>query len=222
VAGQPVTATINLTNSGNSSKDFLADPRLVGRIPQLLLGTDTNNVGLPLSLSAQPNWLVPPDTNQLTTVAQGNVPIGMDTQIQFGDPDFGGPSFGNAVVNRLNAPEVAPSFYFALPEPTGPFGANGTPAGSSANLAAVANTNPFDETVAPSTGDVWAQTVDPNAAPYAPLTLAPGQSGTITLTFTPSGRRGHVVRGFIGLDSFNPVTASGDEIATIPYRYRIR
>jgi hypothetical protein len=222
VAGQPVTATINVTNSGNSSKDFLADPRLVGRIPQLLLGTDTNNVGLPLSLSAQPNWLVPPDTNQLTTVAQGNVPIGMDTQIQFGDPDFGGPSFGNAVVNRLNAPEVAPSFYFALPEPTGPFGANGTPAGSSANLAAVANTNPFDETVAPSTGDVWAQTVDPNAAPYAPLTLAPGQSGTITLTFTPSGRRGHVVRGFIGLDSFNPVTASGDEIATIPYRYRIR
>jgi hypothetical protein len=222
VAGQPVTATINVTNSGNSSKDFLADPRLIGRIPQLLLGTDTNNVGLPLSLSAQPNWLVPPDTNQLITVAQGNVPIGMDTQIQFGDPDFGGPSFGNAVVNRLNAPEVAPSFYFALPEPTGPFGANGTPAGSSANLAAVANTNPFDETVAPSTGDVWAQTVDPNAAPYAPLTLAPGQSGTITLTFTPSGRRGHVVRGFIGLDSFNSVTASGDEIATIPYQYRIR
>jgi subtilisin family serine protease len=222
VAGQPVTATVNVTNTGNSTKDFLADPRLNGRIPQLLLGTDTNKVGLPLSLSAQPNWLVPPGTNQLTTVAQGNVPVTMDTSFAFGDPDVGGPSFGNAAVNRLFAPEVAPGFFFALPEPIGPFGATGAPAGSSANLAAIANTSPFDESVAPSTGDVWAQSVDPNAAPYAPLTLAPGQSGTITLTFTPSGRRGHVVRGFIGLDTFNAVTASGDEVAAIPYKYRIR
>ena len=69
---------------------------------------------------------------------------------------------------------------------------------------------------------MWQQSVDPNAAPYEPLTLAPGQSGTITLTFTPSGRRGHTVRGFIGLDTFNGVTGSSDEIAAIPYAYRIR
>ena len=59
-AGQPVTATIQVTNNGNIRKDYLADPRLDGRVPQLLVGADTNNVGLPLSLSAQPNWLVPP------------------------------------------------------------------------------------------------------------------------------------------------------------------
>ena len=135
-AGQPVTATINVTNTGNSNKDFLADARLNGRVPQLLLGDDTSKVGLPLSLTAQPNWLVPPGTNQLTTVAQGTVPITMDTSFAFGDPDFGGPSFGNAAVNRLSAPEVAPGVFFALPEPTGPFGASGVAAGSSANLAA--------------------------------------------------------------------------------------
>jgi len=222
VAGQPVTATINVTNSGNVRKDFLADARLNGRVPQLLLGSDTNKVGLPLSLSAQPNWLVPPETNQLTTIAQGNVPVTMDTSFFTGDPDVGGPSFGNATVNRLSAPEVAPGFFFGLVEPIGPFGANGVAAGSSANLAAVANTNPFDDNVSSSTGDLWQQTVDPNPPPYTPLSLAPGQTGTITLTFTPSGRRGHVVRGFIGLDTFSLVSLSGDEVTKIPYEYRIR
>jgi hypothetical protein len=84
------------------------------------------------------------------------------------------------------------------------------------------NTNPFDANVTASTGDFWAESVDPNAPPFTPLTLTPGQSGTITLTFTPSGRRGHVVRGFIGLDTVSAFTASGDEITKIPYEYRIR
>jgi hypothetical protein len=221
-AGQPVTATINVTNTGNSNKDFLADARLNGRIPQVLLGLDTNNVGLPLSLTKQPLWVVPPGTNQLTTVARGNVPITLETSANLGDPDLTGPSFGNAAVTRLSAPEVAPGLFFGVPEPTGPFGATGVPAGSSVNLAAVANTNPFDANVTASTGDFWAESVDPNAPPFTPLTLTPGQSGTITLTFTPSGRRGHVVRGFIGLDTVSSFTASGDEITKIPYQYRIR
>ena len=56
-------------------------------------------------------------------------------------------SFGDAAVTRETAPELAPGFYFGLPEPTCPCGATGIPAGSKANLAAVANTNPFDTNV---------------------------------------------------------------------------
>ena len=56
------------------------------------------------------------------------------------------------------------------------------------NLAAVANTNPFDSAVTSNTGDVWAQSVNANA-PYSPLTLSPGQTGTITLTITPNAPR---------------------------------
>ena len=77
-AGQPVTATIKVTNTGNISKDFFADPRLNGKVPQQLLGSDVNNVPLPLSLTAQPNWLVPTNTNALVVGAQGTVPITMD------------------------------------------------------------------------------------------------------------------------------------------------
>ena len=94
-AGQPVTATITVTNTGNSRKDFFADARLNGQVPQELLGSDVNNVPLPLSLFAQPNWLVPTNTNALVVAAQGTVPITMDTSWAFGDPDVLGVSFGN-------------------------------------------------------------------------------------------------------------------------------
>jgi subtilisin family serine protease len=219
-AGQPVTATIKVTNTGNIRKDFFADSRLNGRVPQVLLGSDVNNVPLPLSLSAQPNWLVPPGTDALTVAAQGTVPITMDVSWVFGDPDVLGISLGNVSVATLVAPEVAPGFFFGLPEPTGPFPPNGIGSGATVNLAAVANTYPFDSAVSASSGDVWAQSVDPNA-PYTPLSLGPGESGTITLTITPNAPKGTVVRGFIGVDTLNLFTASGDEITAIPYAYKV-
>ncbi len=216
-AGQPVSATITVTNTGNISKDFFADPRLNGRVLQELLGFDVNNVPLPLSLNAQPNWLVPTNTNALAVAAQGTVPITMDVSWAFGDPDVLGFSFGNDSAAALVAPEVAPGFFFALPEATGPFttGTTGT-----VNLAAVANTNPFDPAVTSTSGDVWAQSVNATA-PYSPLTLAPGQTGTITLTFTPSAPKGTVVHGFIGVDTLNLATAAGDELVNIPYTYTV-
>jgi hypothetical protein len=216
-AGQPATATITVTNTGNISKDFFADPRLNGKVPQELLGTDVNNVTLPLSLNAQPNWLVPTNTNALAVAAQGTVPITMDVSWAFGDPDFLGISAGNNSAAALVASEIAPGFFFALPEATGPFTAGTT---GTVNLAAVANTNPFDSAVTSTSGDVWAQSVNASA-PYSPLTLAPGQTGTITLTITPSAPKGTVVHGFIGVDTLNLATAAGDELVNIPYTYTV-
>jgi subtilisin family serine protease len=216
-AGQPVTATITITNTGNSRKDFFADPRLSSRTRQELLGNDVDNVPLPLSLSAQPNWLVPPGTSELDVAAQGTVPITMDVSWEYGDPDVLGTSFGNNSAAVLTAPEIAPAFFFALPEATGPFT---SPTNGTVNLAAVADTYPFDSAVSASSGDLWALSVDPNAS-YTPLSLGPGQTGTITLTFTPNAPKGTVVHGFIGVDTFNLASFGGDELINIPYTYKV-
>ena len=112
---------------------------------------------------------------------------------------------------------MAPGFFFGLPEATGPFTA---PTTGTVNLAAVANTNPFDSAVTSTSGDVWAQSVNASA-PYSPLTLNPGQTGTITLTITPNAPKGTVVHGFIGVDTLNLATASGDELVNIPYSYKV-
>ena len=88
------------------------------------------------------------------------------------------------------------------------------------NMVAVAIANAFDGAITSSTGDAWALAVNASA-PYKPLTLAPGQSGTITLTITPNAPKGTVVSGFIAVDTFNSATTSGDELINIPYSYTV-
>jgi len=219
-AGKPVTATIAVTNTGNSGKQFFADPRLEGKSTLPLVGSDVNQVPLPLSLFAQPNWLVPTNTTSLEVAAQGTVPIVMDISAANGDPDRLGVSLpGGASVATLTAPEVAPGFFFALPEAAGPFPPTGVGT-ATVNLAALAMTNPFDTAVTPDSGDLWLESINPSA-PLAPLTLAPGQTGTITLTITPSAPKGTVVHGFVAVDAFNFFSFGGDELINVPYTYQV-
>ena len=62
----------------------------------------------------------------------------------------------------------------------------------------------------------------PAADATGPLTLRPGQSGTIMVTITPAGARGTVVRGTLFIDSFDLVTDAGDELKGLRYEYTIK
>ena len=137
-----------------------------------------------------------------------------------GDPDRLGFDVGsNTSVAVVAGAELFPGLFFALPELAGPFPPNGTT--GTVNLAAVAITNPFDSAVSSDTGDVWQQSVDATA-PYTPLTLHPGQSGTTALTITPTATAGTLVQGFVAIDTFNLATSAGDEVLAVPYKYRVR
>jgi len=215
--GRPVTATVQVTNTGVQSEFFFVDPRLdrTGVLP--LLGFGANNVALPLA--APPAFLVPTDTTQLVMAAQATVPIVMAMEPNFGQPEPLAVSFGNAAVAVDAHPEVAPGFWFAIPEERGPFPPNGGPK-ATVNVAAAAETSLFDPAVTSSTGDVWLESVDPTAT-FRPLLLAPGQTGTITVVITPGAPAGTVVRGSLQVDTFTPFTNSGDQVVSIPYAYRV-
>ena len=97
---------------------------------------------MPLSFTEQPNWLVPTGTDAFTMFAQANIPIVLESEYNFGNPDASAPSSATPPSRGSRRPEVNPGFYFGLPEPQGPDGADGVPPNASANLAAVAHTNP--------------------------------------------------------------------------------
>jgi hypothetical protein len=219
--GKPVTATISITNSGNSTKDFFADARLDKKTQLPVLGYGASAVGLPLSLSAQPNFFVPPSSDQLTVAAQATVPIVMDVAATGGNPDVLGVTLPqNAAVAQVSAPELAPGQWFALPEPKGPFPPSGV-GPATVDVAAIAETNTFDPAVTASSGNAWIQLCVDNNAPYSPVTLNPGQSGSITVTITPTASIGTVVHGFVEIETFNPFTAAADEVVVVPYTYRV-
>jgi hypothetical protein len=226
-AGQPVTATINVTNNGNIAKDYFADPRLNSLAPLALLGTNVVGglsytqaqltVPEPVPGNVNAHFLVPTDTSKLVVTANSTLPITMDMNSDDNDPEYLGVPSGNNSVDTLSVPEVGPGQEWVAPEPTGPFSG---PVTGTTKVVAVATANAFDSAVTSSTGDAWALAVNASA-PYTPLTLAPGQSGTITLTITPNEPKGTVVSGFIAVDTFNKATDSGDELINIPYSYTV-
>jgi hypothetical protein len=58
--------------------------------------------------------------------------------------------------------------------------------------------------------------------PTGPITLNPGQTGTIVVTITPSGASGTVVHGTLYIDNFDFLTDGGDELVALPYTYTIK
>ncbi len=226
-AGQPATATISVTNTGNIAKDYFADPRLNTQAEVSLLGTDTvggtsftqANLAVPQPVpgNANPHFLVPTDTTNLVTTAQGTLPLSMDVNSDDNDPEDMAFSSGDNAVATLTTTEASPGQEWIGIDPAGPFSA---PVSGTANVSMVATTNAFDSAITSSTGDAWALSFNDQAT-YAPLTLAPGQSGSITITITPNAPKGTVVSGFIAVDTFNKATSSGDEIINIPYTYTV-
>ena len=201
-AGKASTVRVTVTNNGPGTQDYFLDPRTPKRAAFSLLSL-TQATGLKFPLpggTAPPEFLMPTQTNEVDAVAQASEPVTFDWG--YGDPDLPAISSGNTASATFKTPAASPGVWFIGPTPAGgPFSAP-VPTGT-VSTAMLVNTRQFDTDTSSSTGDIWQQTVDPNAPDFTPLTLAPGQRGTMMLTITPSGKKGKVVNGTLYVDVFS-------------------
>ena len=212
------TATLTVTNPGNAPLNVFIDPRRSQRRPYSLLSLNpATGLTLPISAAGQPPlFAVPSEVGTLVAAAHASAPITFDWG--FDDPDLEGRSFGDSAVGSFSAQQVTPGIWFIAPALIGPFT---SPGSGTVDTGLVALARAFDRSVTSSTGDPQLLDVDPSASPGAPVTLAPGATTKIAVTFAPKGRRGAVFSGDLFVDDWQANSLSASELGSIPYRYRI-
>jgi hypothetical protein len=214
-SGQPVTATVTVTNTGAQQQAFYADARLDHQVDLPLAQLGTAHVTVPTTDFAHlPVWLVPPGTTGLTVTGTSTVPIDFDLFPPYDDPDALS-TVGTTAVATVSRPEVPPTLWSVTGDAVDP-----ADAGSGADFAAVARTAAFDPDVVSSTGDAWRIAVDPTAT-TTPLVVPAHDSGTLTVTITPHGTPGTTVSGTLYVDMGDCVAGVGDTVVAVPYSYTI-
>ncbi len=218
-AGKPATFAVTVRNTGIGTQNVFLDPRIAGRQNFSLLSlTPDANIALPVPSDALPPlYLVPTETNSVDAFAQASEPVTFD--FGWGDPDLAAVSSGNSAAAHFASRVATPGIWSIAPDPIGPF--DGPATKGTVSTALVAHTRGFDLGASSSTGDIWQQTVDPNAPAFTPVTLAPGGQGRLTLTLTPSGRKGRTVRGTLYVDVFSNTLSLGGELVALPYEYTV-
>ena len=218
-AGKTKTVTVSVRNKGAGVQDVFLDPRMPQRQAFSLLAlTQDQNIALPVpSGNLPPIYLVPTQTNALDAAAQASEPVTFD--FGYGDPDLAAASSGNTAAAHYATREATPGLWSIAPDPIGPF--TGPAPTGTVSTGLVAHTRGFDLSAAPSTGDIWQQTVNPSAPNLAPLTLRPGQQGQMTVKITPSAQKGRTVRGTLYVDEFNGALDVGGELVALPYEYTV-
>jgi hypothetical protein len=237
VAGQPVTVPVKITNTGVAPEDYFIDPRLnaVQNVTLAPLGDST--VPLPMSFTnvTEPEWLVPTETSAFRAAQTSSVPAMFDIVNDAGDPGdpaLASASFGPGPLCRTSSSlfydppggTVTAGLYFGEPTECGPYTA-AAPAGT-ATIGMSAQMKAFDPTVSSTTGDFWQTSVVPSTE-VSPITIQPGHSAQVSVTFTPSGAAGTVVRGNLYVNTISDdippyAQLSASEVAAVPYQYTIK
>ena len=201
--GTTVTAQVKVKNTGVEPETYQLDPRTTTQTPYTGVSLSPETGTLPVTFDDTiPQYIVPPFSSQLNVTAStpGPVPIEFDLGPYWGAPDILSPTSSGGTTSVTVTNPFA-SAWAAAPSEVGPFGSPATPEDYS--TSATLTTLAFDHNVTSSTGNWWDFVQNGGTEPDS-LFLLPGQSRTMTLTFTvPSGAPGTTVTGQVGVETFN-------------------
>jgi len=226
--GTKVTASVQVKNTGVEPETYQLDARTTTQTPYTGVSLSPETGTLPVTFDDTiPQYIVPPFSSQLSVTASttGSTPIELDLGPYWGAPDILSPtSSGGSTSVTVTKPFA--SAWAAAPSEVGPFGSPAKPEPYS--TSATLTTLGFDHNATSSTGNWWDFVQNGGAEPNA-LFLLPGQSRTMTLTFTvPSGATGTKVSGQVAVETFptNSYTSgfgdwSSDILKVVNYSYTL-
>jgi hypothetical protein len=226
-AGKPVSVNVLVHNSGPAPEAYFPDGRLSSSTQYDLAAVTGSSTTVPLNVTENfPFYIVPTDTTNLDAVAQtsGTENIQFDTGTFNGDPDLAS-SVGTSVAASYSANPVTQGPWDIAPTTVGPFGPTGaTP--EDVDTAMLATTLAFDPALTSPLGDLWLSALDPTTT-FGAVIVSPGHTGTVPVTITPTGARGTVLSGTLYIDDeslvdFGSLVPDGNQVAALPYSYRIR
>ncbi|WP_433132813.1 S8 family serine peptidase [Micromonospora sp. CA-240977] len=225
-AGRPAEATLTITNTGTAPASYLVDGRLdaLGEVPLRPVASATYQT--PVSaVDVYPRFAVPTGTTRLRMSADSAVPHVLDTQpygengYYVGDPDLAGTAGQRSEV-VVSSAEVSATTWICNANRAGPFGGAPQPP-ARVDCAANALTRLLDRRITSSTGSYWRRVVEGSTEPATPLTLAPGQSGRVTVLFGAGEPVGGPVTGSLMVTALDARTGFGTEVAAVPYSYTV-
>jgi Subtilase family len=230
-AGHSYTVPVKITNNGAAAQDYFIDPRLNGTA-SLALAPLNAATGITLPLTGLPPlYIVPTQTSSIAVAATGSAPIMFDYSPFAGDPDLASSASGpgplcTTTPSSTYTPaggSVATGGWSVAPDQCGPY--PGPSPAATASVAVAAMAKPFDPAVTSGPGDFWQVAVNPATA-FGLFVILPGQTRTINVTIKPAGSAGTVISGNLYVDVFNGNIPpygqeSGDELAALPYTYKI-
>jgi hypothetical protein len=230
-AGTPVTAFVHVTNNGTTPEAYFVDARRNDQVKLDLAAQTTSTLTLPDLTGVVPEYLVPSHTTALKAAASSSAPLFFDVTYPYGDPDVISSTGKIATASYYSAAGVGAGDWTITPFLQGPFGAKAAK-NVTASTSMTATTAGFDPTVSSPTGDLWLGSTRP-ATPFTPYVVNPGQSVSIPVTITPTGKTGSTVTGtlyiadssFVSTDlSFDELagySTEGSDVAAFPYSYTI-
>lgn len=228
--------SLSVRNTGIAELLVSPDARLDATTTLQLADLESEPATQPLPNSAN-LYYVPTETSSYSVSVTGTIPTSFDTNPLEGDPDLA-PTVAAPYVTESVSPSteqltfappdgVAPGMWAVTQAEVGPY-AHPEPHATETTVAEVV-TQPFDPAVTSQVDD----TVESLALGGAinPVAIAPGATGSIPFSITPTAPTGTIVTGTLYVTGFTSGSFFGTSItlspcftsvlAAIPYEYKV-